>query len=52
MLEDLFHPGQNIDIYHRAADHVDGIMSILTGVAANKSIASGNPVNIDSLVRF
>ena len=40
------------DKFHRAANHVDGAMSILTGVAANKSIASGLPVKIDSLVRF
>ncbi len=41
MLEDLFHPGAQEDDFHRAADHVDGIKSILNGVAANKSIASG-----------
>ena len=40
------------DKFHRAANHVDGAMSILTGVAANKSIASGLPVKIDSLVKF
>ena len=40
------------DKFHGAANHVDGAMSILTGVAANKSIASGMPVKIDSLVRF
>lgn len=52
MLEDLFHPGAQADPFERAADHVDGIKSILTGVAANKSIASGMPVQIDSLVKF
>lgn len=52
MLEDLFHPGAQEDPFHRAADHVDGIKSILTGVAANKSIASGMPVKIGSLVEF
>lgn len=40
------------DRFKRAANHVDGAMSILTGVAANKSIASGLPVKIDSLVKF
>ena len=40
------------DKFHRAANHVDGAMSILTGVAANKSIASGMPVRIDSLMKF
>ena len=40
------------DKFHRSANHVDGAMSILTGVAANQSIASGLPVRIDSLVKF
>jgi len=40
------------DPYHRKASHVDGAMSILTGVAANKSIASGMEVKIDDLVKF
>lgn len=40
------------DKYKRAASHVDGTMSILTGVAANKSIATGMPVQIDGLVNF
>ncbi len=52
MLEDLFHPGRQEDPFHRAADHVDGIKSILTGVAANQSIASGLPVNVADLVKF
>ena len=52
MLDDLFLPGKNEDKYHRAADHIAGIRSILTGVAANQSIASGLPVKIDSLVKF
>lgn len=52
MLEDLFHPGAQVDPFERAADHVDGIKSILTGVAANKSIASGMPVKVDTLVHF
>ena len=40
------------DKFHRAANQIDGAMSILTGVAANKSIASGLPVQIDTLVHF
>lgn len=40
------------DKFHRAANHVDGALSILTGVAANKSIASGMPVKVDTLVKF
>jgi len=52
MLDDLFLPGKNEDKFHRAADHIAGVQSILTGVAANRSIASGLPVKIDSLVKF
>lgn len=52
MLRDLFDPNAPEDPYKRAADHVDGIKSILTGVAANKSIASGMPIQVDDLVRF
>ncbi len=51
LLNDIF--GDPVeDKFHRAANHVDGAMSILTGVAANKSIASGMPVKIDDLVKF
>jgi Predicted dehydrogenases and related proteins len=51
LLNDIF-GNPEPDPFHRAASHVDGAMSILTGVAANKSIASGMPVDIDSLVKF
>lgn len=51
MLNDIF--GKPVkDRFNRAASHVDGAMSILTGVAANKSFATGQPVEIDSLVTF
>lgn len=40
------------DKFNRAASHIDGAMSILTGIAANKSIATGLPVNIDGLLKF
>lgn len=51
LLNDIFGVPE-YDPLHRAASHVDGAMSILTGVAANKSIATGMPVNIDDLVKF
>ena len=35
----------------RAADVAGGALSILTGVAANKSMRTGRPVRIDSLVK-
>ena len=38
------------DPFHRAASHVDGALSILTGIAGNKSIATGMPVDVLSLV--
>ncbi|HAN44602.1 MAG TPA: dehydrogenase [Ruminococcaceae bacterium] len=51
MLNDIF-GNPEPDRFNRAASHIDGAMSILTGVAANKAIASGMPVNIESLVKF
>jgi len=51
MLEDIFgSPGE--DRFKRAATHVDGAVSILTGIAANISIRTGLPVNVDDLVHF
>lgn len=52
MLDDLFLANPPEDPFKRAADHKDGIKSILTGVAANKSIASGLPVKVETLVHF
>lgn len=40
------------DRFNRAASHVDGAMSILTGISGNISIRTGLPVNVDSLVKF
>jgi predicted dehydrogenase len=51
MLEDIFGTPQE-DRFNRAASHVDGAMSILTGIAANISIRTGMPVKVDGLVRF
>lgn len=51
LLNDIF--GTPVpDPFERAASHVDGAMSILTGIAANKSIASGVEVKVDDLVRW
>ena len=49
LLNDIFGVPE-FDPFHRAASHVDGAMSILTGVAANKSIATGMPVEVKTLV--
>lgn len=51
LLEDLFGTPKE-DKFKRAASYKDGAMSILTGIAANKSIASGLPVRIKDLVEF
>jgi len=40
------------DKFNRAADQFQGAMSILTGIAANKSIASGMPVKVADLIKF
>ncbi|MEK0313394.1 Gfo/Idh/MocA family protein [Cohnella sp. 56] len=40
------------DAFNRAADHIDGARSILTGIAANRSIRTGQAVKIDELVKF
>lgn len=51
LLNDLF--GTPVeDPFHRAANHVDGARSILTGIAANRSIQTGQAVQIDDLVKF
>jgi hypothetical protein len=51
LLNDIFGTPEE-DPLKRAASHVDGAMSILTGIAANKSIATGLPVDIKTLVNF
>lgn len=51
LLEDLFGE-KRPDPFNRAASHIDGAYSILTGIAANKSIQTGLPVRIDDLVKF
>jgi predicted dehydrogenase len=51
LLNDIFGVPEE-DKFNRAASHVDGAMSILTGIAGNKSIATGMPVNIDTLLKF
>jgi predicted dehydrogenase len=48
LLNDLFGIPTS-DEYMRAASHVDGALSILTGIAANKSIATGQVVNVDDV---
>lgn len=51
LLNDLFGTPKP-DPYNRAASHEDGTMSILTGIAANKSIATGMPIKIGDLIKL
>jgi predicted dehydrogenase len=40
------------DPFNRAASHIDGAYSILTGIAANTSLRTEQPVKIKDLIRF
>ena len=51
LLDDIFNPNPRPDKYKRAADHRSGSYSILTGVAANRSMESGRAINIADLVQ-
>lgn len=48
LLNDLFGTPTD-DIYNRAANHIDGAQSIMTGIAANQAIKTGLPVRIKDL---
>lgn len=49
LLNDLFGtPGE--DIYKRRASHIDGALSIITGIAANESIKTGRQTIVDELI--
>lgn len=51
LLNDLFGTPV-LDRLNRAASHVDGAMSILTGIAANRAIRTGQVVQVKDLVQF
>lgn len=48
--EQMFSPQPLVDPYGRSAGHEQGIASAILGIAANRSIATGSPVDIDDLV--
>ena len=52
LLEDLFGSRKRKDPLGRAAGHRDGALSILTGIAANRSFATGAPVLIKDLLEL
>ena len=51
LLEDLFGENPPADVLGRSAGHLDGARSILTGIAANQSFATGLPVKVDELLK-
>ena len=51
LLEDLFR-GDTPDPLSRAADHHAGALAVLTGIAANRSMATGVPVAVDDLLKL
>jgi len=51
LLDDIFVGGKD-DPLKRAANHVGGAYSILTGIAANRSFNTASPVEVDELVKF
>lgn len=51
MLSDIFSSKPSNDKYMRKADQRGGAYSILTGVAANRSMATGQAICIDDLVK-
>ncbi|NRA40120.1 MAG: Gfo/Idh/MocA family oxidoreductase [Planctomycetes bacterium] len=51
LLDDIFLPEPEADPLHRAANHIGGCQSILTGIAANRSFQTGAPVRISSLLQ-
>ena len=40
------------DEFNRAASHIDGATSILTGIAGNISLKTGQAVKVDDLIKF
>jgi predicted dehydrogenase len=49
MLEQIFSPAPPPDPLRHAASHIDGAASVLVGIAANQSMASGQCVVVDDL---
>jgi hypothetical protein len=45
LMEDLFSEEQKDDPYMRKADHIAGIRAALTGICANRSIATGQAIH-------
>ena len=52
LLESVFTSSAGDDPLGHAAGHIDGAWSILTGISANQSFATGMPVRPAGLIRF
>lgn len=52
ILDRCFLPDPPPDPLNRDATHIDGAASILVGIAANKSIKTGQAVNLDDLIKL
>jgi predicted dehydrogenase len=52
MLDQIFLPTPPADPFGRAATHIDGAASVLVGASANKSIATGQAVMCDDLLKL
>jgi hypothetical protein len=52
MLEQIFSPTPPADPFGRAATHVDGAASVLVGASANKSVATGQVIICDDLLKL
>ncbi len=50
LLDDLFSPTPAPDPFGRAAGHLDGAWSIITGIAGNRSLATDAPVRVCDLL--
>ncbi|PGH27215.1 hypothetical protein AJ80_01172 [Polytolypa hystricis UAMH7299] len=51
LLNDIFGTPAE-DPYRRAASHIDGALSILTGIAANRSMRTGQVVRVDDVLKI
>ena len=50
MLEQIFSPDPPTDPFDRGASHIDGAASMLCGICANKSVATGQAVLCDDVL--
>lgn len=52
MLEQIFASNPPEDPFKRAASHIDGAASILVGISANQSMATGKMINVSELFQL